>query len=224
MTLHFVVCDVMDKMIRIDTTYGYILVKYSIFNQLSPPVARRVLEALIKFTSGVDRPLRTLAIVHLHRLFRSGTITSNYNLGKCNIFHYNEQYFIIAKHFLPKDQCTQTPITIGHTVHWDNRFDILLSPLKNTTKQGLHYHDNTFYIRHMAQNDYVLASKGIRKVKKSKLAPELSRGGLPVIVDRHGNVVLIPHFKVIERDYGITCMCKYQPKKELKDYICVTNT
>ena len=71
----------------------------------------------------------------------------------------------------------------------------------------------------MLQKDWELARKGIRKVRTYVLPPEHVRGSLPVIVDENMKVVLIPHFKVIDRSAGITCKLKFTPRHTIEDYI-----
>ena len=74
-----------------------------------------------------------------------------------------------------------------------------------------------FFVRHMKKQEWAMARKGVRKIRRFPLPPEHTRGGLPVIVDWTGKVVLIPHFKVIDRSAGVTCRVQFKPQRGLED-------
>ena len=74
-----------------------------------------------------------------------------------------------------------------------------------------------FFVRHMQKREWGMARKGVRKVRRYLLPPEHTRGGLPVIVDWTGKVVLIPHFKMIDRSAGVTCRVQFKPQRALED-------
>ena len=74
-----------------------------------------------------------------------------------------------------------------------------------------------FFVRHLQKREWGMARKGVRTVRRFPLPPEHIRGGLPVIVDWTGKVVLIPHFKVIDRSAGVTCRVQFKPQRGLED-------
>ena len=148
--------------------------------------------------------------------------------GGCSVFHYSNNEFGVARQYVMKDSAIFTPIRVGETVHWDNRYDISLHRLDDSCQSAI---NETFYIRNMRKKDFNLASRGIRKVKSVKLAPEPSRGGLPVIVVEKQGVdrlywpaVLVPHFQFIDRSYGVKCRCTFRPLHPFSMYLQGENT
>ena len=74
-----------------------------------------------------------------------------------------------------------------------------------------------FFVRHLQKRDWRMARKGVRTIRSFPLPHEHIRGGLPVIVDWTGKVVLIPHFKVIDRSAGVKCRVQFKPPGRLED-------
>ena len=74
-----------------------------------------------------------------------------------------------------------------------------------------------FFVRHLQKREWGMARKGVRTIRHFPLPPVHVRGGLPVIVDWTGQVVLIPHFKVIDRSAGVTCRVQFKPQRGLED-------
>jgi hypothetical protein len=218
------VCKVLDSIVTIDSTYGYVKMEYSGFFKLSRPLALRVLAAAIQFVKGDENLFETRKINNLLDRFANGKLQLNTSLGLCNLFHINDKYFGIARQGIKKIEFIRekwTPINVGETVHWDSRFVITLLPL---SRKGLslriHEPKNVtqFYIRNMTVIDQEKLYLGIRRNKSAKIPNHIVRKGLPVIVDGSGNVVMIPHFKVIDKSYEVTCECKFHSKKTLKEW------
>ncbi len=210
---------------------GYVTIKYSMFCQLSPPIAIKLLEILITYLHNDCKPHSfSFAIYRSYntiiRNFKTNSNTSTIlgNFSGSYIFHIDKESFGIAKEKVMRVLYTYTPIDIGSTVLWDRRFKITLDHL-GPAFQDIERKKYSFYIRNMTKKDENFASRGIRKVRTVKLPHYLCRGGLPVIVaEKEGvkqidwPIVLIPHFKVIYREYGVKCTCLYQPIRTLKSY------
>lgn len=137
---------------------------------------------------------------------------TNMTLGMSILVPADDATFIISRSNPPNSTVDPTPIALGETILWDKRFKITLSQLEPRTPPT----SKQFLIRHMIKADWELARKGIRKVRTMALPPEMIRGGLPVIVNKDGKVVLIPHFRVIERSAGVVCELKFAPEKSLE--------
>ena len=227
-SLHFVllVHQAIDKGTKINKEYGHVLIDYSTFFQLSRPVALRLLQVIIQYVTGTFKSFRSKTMSQLYNYFEDGHMTRNFNIANCIVFPVNESCFCITRHRPPKIERDNpsylTPIKIGEMVHWDNRFNITLSHLsqgRQLSNKKPNCSPQTFYIRHLLDRDNQLFQKGVRKIRSIKLPHVLIRGGLPVIVDDSDHVVLIPHFKVIDKSYGITCKCNFKQKRALKEWI-----
>lgn len=220
------VCQALDKGAKINKEYGHVLIDYNTFFKLSRPVALRLLQVIMQYVTGTFKSFRSKTMNQLYSYFEDGCMMRNFNIANCIVFPVNESCFCIARHQPPKIERDNsnylTPIKIGETVNWDNRFNITLSYLSQG-RQLLNKKPNcspqTFYIRHLLHRDSQLFQKGVRKIRSIKLPHVLIRGGLPVIVDDNDHVVLIPHFKVIDKSYGITCTCNFEQKRALKEWI-----
>lgn len=200
-------------MVQVDHIYGYAKVSWPQYRHLDQPVAKRVLLALSHYTSGHDAMPHYLALSRAHQMLSEGKAkATNMTLGMSILVPVDEVTFIVSRSKPQHSTQDLTPIAVGDTILWDKRFKITLKPLEPgkapTCKQ--------FYVRHMITMDWELARKGIRKVKAVALPPEMIRGGLPVIVNKEGQVVLIPHFKMIERSAGVVCELKFAPEKSLE--------
>ncbi|KAL5484593.1 hypothetical protein EMCRGX_G021120 [Ephydatia muelleri] len=200
-------------MVHVDQLYGYAKVSWPQYCHLDRPVAKRVLLALSHYTSGQDAMPHYLALSRAHQMLTEGKAkATNMTLGMSILVPADEVTFIVSRSKPPNSSADLTPIVLGETILWDKRFEITLSQLEPHTPPT----SKQFYVRHMLTVDWELARKGIRKVRTVALPPEMIRGGLPVIVNEDRKVVLIPHFKVIERSAGVACKLKFAPQKSLE--------
>ncbi len=211
----------------INKQYGYLTIPLDRFGKLSPPVAQRVLSVMLSFTSG-SRDTKSSQVQVAYRLCTNPKRSKVTSAGKCTLIPINEHQVIIARQLPSKSQATVRPICVGETVLWDGRFEITLKTLEGPGvgerrgREGSKVTDGSrpvFYIRPMVKADWNLARRGVRKVRSFVLPHENVRGGLPVIVDSNKKVVLIPHFRVIDRSAGVSCDIKYNPRASLEDYV-----
>ena len=219
------VCKALDNYMSIDSRLGYAVIEMKGFLELSHPVAFRVLTTLLQFVEGKSRTFVSRNINFLYNKIKSGSLKSNFSLGRCSIFRIDDQYFGVAYNPVRKiDELKEewTPINVGETVHWQGRFCISLLPLK---REGLSLllmerkEVQTLYIRNMVLKDENQLSKGIRRNRNYKIPNKFIRFGLPVIVDEEGNVVIMPHFEVIDKSYGLRCECShFKPKVHWKEW------
>ena len=171
--------------------------------------------ALLHYTSGHDVMPHYLALSRAHQMLSSSYTkaqATNMTLGMSILVPVDNACFIVSRSKPCHSSVEPTPVTVGETILWDQRFMITLAPLESDTAPSC----KQFYVRHMVTKDWELAKKGVRKVRTNPLPPEMIRGGLPVIVDKDGKVVLIPHFRVIERYAGVVCNIKFAPQKSLE--------
>ena len=234
-----------------NTKLGYMALKVDKFRELSTPVAMRVIFILTQFISGASiLSLRPQQLVY--DCLRHPENKRRFTACGCVVdpTPWKEQGVITLTKQLPKRDCQKlTPIRIGETVSWDDRFEVTLNSLgkeepqsqspgsrremggqrvvdgttaktSDKKKQERAGEDRTFYIRNMLRPDEMQAKKGIRRVRSSVLPPPEMRSSLPVIVDdSQKKVVLVPHFQMIDRSAGVTCKIAYKPSKTLDDIL-----
>lgn len=144
---------------------------------------------------------------------------------------------------------TLTPIQLGETLLWDGRWEITLKrkPTRGNSRvpaqtgkerrsslstsgdpddherskhsAGSGVEDNVYFIRHMIKRDWGYAVRGVRVIRNAALPNIDVRGSLPVIVDKEGQVLLIPHFKFCEQFVNITAELKFKPRLSLQDVV-----
>ena len=106
----------------------------------------------------------------------------------------------------------QSPVskpTTDNVTNTDNR--------EHTNGEGVG--ENLFFIRHMVKKDWDYAVRGVRRIRSATLPHVNVRGSLPVIVDKIGRVVLIPHFQFRERMFNVTAELAFKPKTSLEDIV-----
>ena len=101
---------------------------------------------------------------------------------------------------------TKTEIKIGETKLWDDRFRITLNK-ENTDLNS----EESYWIRGMGPTDQKFVFRAIRRVKATKLPVIHYRFSLPVVENKEGTAVFIPHFHY--RDYNVNaeCQCEFVP-------------
>ena len=246
-TLYFsTVTNALNSLPKINSSYGYVTIDMDRLSQLPLPVAMRALPTILMYTGGVAKYSATkIKSIHYKQLLRLITFckcpsqVKATTVGNCIIFPLPEkQVFAIARTLTQYDNQRFTPIRVGETICWDGRFVISLQPLdpagpkdKRGTKvrfeEEVKYHlplvgqptaeVGQFFVRHLQKREWGMARKGVRTIRHFPLPPVHVRGGLPVIVDWTGKVVLIPHFKVIDRSAGVTCRVQFKPQRGLED-------
>ena len=205
-----------NKGVKVDETYGYVMVYYDTFNTLSRPAAMKLMHVIFQYvTGGYTEPISTKSFDILWKLFKDGVLSTNARLQLCNIIKMpkkTSKYFCIARQ--SKDD--RQKIKVGEPMHWNKQFLITLKPLDNRFQSAS---PEEFMVRPWQKNDDRKAKMGVRKISTYKLPPVLTRPSLPVIVDKNGNTVLIPHFRYIDKSYGVTCTCWFEPVLELKEWV-----
>ena len=183
-----------------------------------------LLYVIIQFVRGEHLHLSTSKFARVYGEFKDDALSKNISLGFCNIFQEKATtrhvpYFCIAR---SKEKLTHDtyPIKLGETVLWDNRFLITMSKLPpDTPGAGSPKEGEEFFIIPWQERFNLELKKGVRKNRSFKLPPLISRQGIPVIVDKNRRVVLIPHFKVNDRSYGVTCTYQFKPNIGLYDWV-----
>lgn len=235
--------NVVNSLPKINQTYGYVTFNVDSLKQLPLPVSMRVLPAILmyaggteKYTGGTVKDINYKTLLRLVAFIKNSSTERAITFCDCIIFPMPEkQAFAFARKAPSKKQYLLTPIRVGETVLWDNRFEVslrLLEPDLNTPQSSTLIHPSPvvadsdpaadagqFFVRHMFKHDWDMAKKGIRKIRNTPLPHEHIRGGLPVVVDCRGKVVLIPHFKVIDRTVGVTCRVKFSPQRRIEEFL-----
>ena len=227
---------------RINQESGYLEIPADPFLRLNPPIAKRALAIFVKYIRGKDE-VRMSALARAYEQISILTDGKGLTVGNCLISRFEDKGIITVARQLQsgyKVRKMRTPIRVGESTVWDNQFKITLKPLrevelarqkgrlkqtrgnkwKASTRGGEGEDLRTFYIRQMTPLDWVLARKGVRKVKAASIPPESVRAGLPVIEDEKGKVVLIPHFRVIDRSFGVACdTIEFSPPRSMEELL-----
>ena len=134
-------------------------------------------------------------------------------VARCILYspHKRKDLLVIGR-TLPgkKEQNDLVPIAVGESVHWDGRWRVRLKPLRDRGSERTGK-DEQLFIRHMNPGDWPIAQRGVRKIRASPLPDRLVRGGLPVVTNKEGYVILAPHFRVIDRSFGVDCDIEFEP-------------
>ena len=219
-------------MATLDRTYGFVHVDHTQFRTLSSPVAIRFLQAILSLVSGEFRHFKTQKIQSVLSMLADLTQATATTLFHCIIFPFNDRSFIIARASPQRSERYLTPLKVGETILWDNRYEIKLKSLEETERGKVkvseklgkirvpsadEVREKTFYVRHWMKNDDLLAVKGVRKVRANMLPHLQVRGGLPIILDERKKPVVIPHYRVVDRAAGVCCECTYKPAYSVQD-------
>jgi hypothetical protein len=198
--LVFAVATAAKAVINVNPVYGYVTLRKSAFLALPRPVAHEVVGSVVQYFNANTKFLTYRELQDLHKVMRLGRTSCLYN---CNIFPIHNEDFFGVSHMKQEEP---HPIKVGESVQW-NQWSVTVSP----ENSGQESKETQFYIRNFTKTDQHLLRFGVRVVKSFKLPPVLSRYSLPVIEDRHGHVVLIPHFRYKDKDFGISAKVKHQP-------------
>lgn len=188
---------------KVNTRYGYVVVHRKALIALPKPIVCRVMGALLKYVS-VD--LRPVKYKHLDTvLMKLPTLEKMVSVHGTLLFPLDENTLGIAA-AVTSHGVKPHPIAIGQSLHWNKRWivNLVQTPDCNASQ-------HQFFVRHFNTNDHIYVRRGVRVVRSAKLPPVMTRLTLPVIIDESGNVVLIPHFKYRNREYGVSATVHYRP-------------
>ena len=196
----------------INSNFGTLSFNAASYQALNPYVARSVLAIWLRFIGSSGNSIRRHSLEKLHTIVMEEKTVAD-TASNCIIIPLpKERCFMIAKEPPKRGRVRKVPIKVGETILWDNRFKISLfvKPVRlrkgNETESELKSH--VFYVRHFLQSDQYHLTRHVHKVKG---VHSLVRGGLPVIADSEGNVILIPHFRVKDYSVGIDCRVEFTP-------------
>ena len=214
-------------MAYVDSNYGTLSFSVGAYRSLNPYVARSTLAIWLRFVGSSGNSINRYALEKLHnQVVQEKTVTVT--KSNCILIPLpKEQRFMIARQ---KPQLSgknrKTPIRVGETVLWDNRFRITLFEKVTTSRRNRvekremeDLKSRVFYIRNFQIGDHTYVSKGVRKVRRTILVHHHVRGGLPVIVDETGAVVLIPHFMVMDHSVGVDCRVTFEPQWSMSELL-----
>lgn len=213
-----------------NTKYGYVTMKYDLYRKLSDPVAKKLINVLLRFASNqnvyADFAPITSNLTEIHRsILKNKDRVHGTGYGGV-VYQHDKKSFAVARR-LDTYYPNLTPINIGETILWDNRFYLNLDYLDNNTAMKSYQSHHSFYVRHLIEKDLSQHSgQGIRKVKSVKLPHRFCRNGLPILVAEHQDlpkekwpVVAIPVLKFVNRQFGVRFRCsEFKPKITLQDF------
>ena len=222
--------DAIQRLASVNDKYGTLSFHTSTYQALNPYVSKSVLAIWLRYIASSGNSVQRYGLEKLHNLVMQERTASDTN-GRCILIPLPKVgKFMIAKQKPVRGKAARVPIRVGETVLWDNRFQISLFAKSEGQWRGMkevekYRHSEAelvskvFYIRHFLSNDHLYVTRGVRKVKGSVLVHYHVRGGLPVITDSDGEVVLIPHFRVINHYAGVDCKVEFTPLWSMWDLL-----
>ena len=193
--------------LNVNQNYGYLSFSLSKLLALPPIVMKKVFQSLTLHISGARGGIHYKSYERLRKQLLSGERKTE-TLANCIVFSPDkDKDTVVIGRCLPdrRQQKEWMPISVGETIHWDGRWRITLKPLGQQVK------DEQLYVRNMTVVDWAVAQRGIRKIRASTLPDRNIRSGLPVVSTKSGYVVLAPHFRVIDRSFGVDCDLVFEP-------------
>jgi hypothetical protein len=213
-----------ESLSRIDLTvnqeYGYLSFSIGKLLSLPPVVMKKVIQLLAGHIGGERRPTNTFPRFHRKLLTRDPRPEL---LCGCFLFIPDrDSDTMIMGRALAKQK--RTPISVGQTIHWDKRWKVTLKPLGGRSEKDgdqqasdrVIQNEEQFYVRYMKIEECWRAEKE-QQATASKWTyadiPPYTRIllGLPVVCTKSGDVVLAPHFKIINHSYGVDCDVTFDP-------------
>ena len=210
----------MEELATVNLKYGTLSFDAPTYQSLNPYVARSVLSIWLRFVGSSGATINRYGLEKLHNLVVTEKTSSNTNNNCIMIPLPKEGSIMLARQKPILVTGQKTPIRVGETILWDNRFRISLfeKPGALEKRKG-DLTSEVFYVRNFLFDDHRYVGKGVRKVRAAVLVHYHVRGGLPVIVDETGTVVLIPHFRVIDHKVGVDCKVTFTPKWSMQDLL-----
>ena len=197
----------------IDKVHGTVSFSTSSYRALNPYVARGALAIWLRYTSASGETVSRQILERMHNAVLGERTTSLGVSMYCTLIPLPKEGRYMIARCGPK---TKVPITIGETIYWDNRFKIRLFD-KTSREDHMKSVSNSkpssrvFYVRNFHDRYSWYLSKGLRKIKHRILIHPHARSGLPMVMDKKGSVVFIPHFRVINHAVGVDCEVKFCP-------------
>ena len=205
---------------------GFVQVNLEDFRSLSPVIAIRVLRALALHVGGASFELQYKSLSRVYSEFQKDSFKPQ-QIARVILYSpcKRRDLLVVGRALPSRGSQKPVPISVGETVHWDGRWRITLKPLegKNNGRPPSNKREQ-LYIRHMTDRDFGIARRGKRKVRRSILPDATIRGGLPLVTNKDGYVVLAPHFEVIDRSYGVKCDVEFEPliplPQDIEAHVC----
>ena len=208
-----------ERSVLVHKTYGSVKVNWREFSSLSDVAAMELMNILIMFVTGSELRMK----FREWQIFKKGlrSFTTAKTLRSAIVYlEKDRRTFVVGRApFSRSSALGRTPIHVGETFFWDNRFLVRLERLPGAGEVP----DTKFYIRSMVTSDWPLAGKGVRKIKANIMVPLHLRNSLPLIVDEANNVAVAPFLKMTDRRYGVTCSCEFRPKASLEEVVALSS-
>ena len=217
--------EAMERLASINCKYGTLSFDTTSYHRLNPYIARSVLSIWLRFIASSGNSISRYGLERLHSLVMNESTVSDTNNGCILIPLSKYGRFMIAKQKPITGQVHKVPIRVGETILWDNRFTVtLFVRVRGREEEGETLSEEElksqlFYIRNFHVSDHEYVRRGIRKVKGAVLVHYHVRGGLPVVVDDAGNVVLIPYFRVMNHAVGVDCHVTFTPQWTMRQLL-----
>ena len=212
--------DLVKKLATINSKYGTLSFDSRNYRSLNPYIARSVLAIWLRFVSSSGNSINRYGLQKLHNLVILDKTVTDTNSNCVLIPLPKEGQFMIAKQKPPTGRSGRTLIRVGETILWDNRFRIsLFEKTSGKKKRKGDVNSRVFYVRNFLRSDHMYVVKGVRKVRRTVLVHYHVRGGLPVVVDETGTVVLIPHFRVMDHSVGVDCKVTFEPQWSIDELL-----
>jgi hypothetical protein len=200
------VFNVITDQVHVKSAFGYAEVDITSISSLPVTTLNRLLTQLVKFSSGFPYPP---SLKSIHKLLTSPirgrpTQLVTQAIGGCLAFplkrkHGNTSTLVVCRQPPERGVERREKVTVGSPLWWDGRF--MIFGRYNCSNHGpvsqqqlLPTGCDQFYVRCMRKADFELLKWDESAQKALKSIPVFCQLSLPVICDRHSNVVVsIPH-------------------------------
>ena len=211
--------EAMERLACINKKYGTVSFDTAAYKALNPYIARSVLAIWLRFTASSGNTIKRYGLQKLYNsITEENTVCKTNN--NCVVIPFpKEGRFMLARQKPDHAKIHKVPIRVGESIPWDNRFTISLFVKEGSEALYKDLKSRVFYVRYFHLRDNHYLAKGVRKVKSRVLVHTHVRGGLPVIVDAADNVVLIPHFKVMDHSVGVDCSVTFTPRWTMRELL-----
>ena len=203
--------------------YGYVSVNRERLVQLPKPIVWRVLNILAQFVSGELKSTKYRELSsNWNSLLRLDKAITFRKAIVCPVTGKGKQSVYVCGIVHPLERKAKVKsISVGETLLW-NKWEIKLNFLSTSSKppqKQAAIQDKKYFVRNYSLRwDSQFVRRGVRVVRSAVLPPVFVRANFPVIIDESDQVVAIPHFKYLDRRYGVTARVEHKPPLSL-DFI-----
>ncbi len=115
-----------EKVTKLNTKYGYVILHKPALLALPKPVLSRVVGALLRYVSADTRPVGYKQLESLTSMLPR--LEKTVSVHGCSVFPLHSEDLLGMAARSKVSQIKPHPITVGESLHWNNKWVIKLSP------------------------------------------------------------------------------------------------